>query len=45
LGKSLNLEHTPTIYVVSSKPKGPPFVEVKEPSSDLFKTIDAIKAE
>ncbi len=41
LGKSLNLEHTPTIYVVSSKPKGPPFVEVKEPSSDLFKTQHA----
>jgi protein-disulfide isomerase len=45
LGKSLNLEHTPTVYVVSSKPKGPPFVEVKEPSSELFKTIDAMKAE
>jgi protein-disulfide isomerase len=45
LGKSLQLQHTPTIYVVSSKPKGHPFVEVKEPSSELFQTIDAVKAE
>jgi protein-disulfide isomerase len=45
LGKSLNLEHTPAIYVVSSKPKGHPFVEVKDPGAELFKTIDAVKAE
>jgi protein-disulfide isomerase len=45
LGKSLQLQHTPTIYVVSSKAKGHPFVEVKEPSSELFQTIDAMKAE
>jgi protein-disulfide isomerase len=45
LGKELHLEHTPTIYVVSSKPKGHPFVEVKEPSSELFQSIDAMKAE
>jgi len=45
LGKSLQLQHTPTIYVVSSKSKGHPFVEVKEPSSELFQTIDAMKAE
>jgi protein-disulfide isomerase len=45
LGKSLQLEHTPTIYVVSSKPKGHPFVEVKQPSGELFQTIDAMKAE
>ena len=45
LGKELHLEHTPTIYVVSSKPKGHPFVEVKEPNDQLFQTIDAVKAE
>lgn len=45
LGRSLQLEHTPTIYVVSSKSKGHPFVEVKEPSAELFKSIDAMKAE
>jgi protein-disulfide isomerase len=43
LGKALRLEHTPTIYVVSSNPKGKPFVEVKDPSSELFQTIDAMK--
>jgi protein-disulfide isomerase len=45
LGKELRLEHTPTIYVVSSKPHGHPFVEVKEPSSQLFQSIDAMKTE
>ena len=45
LGKELHLEHTPTIYVVSSKPKGHPFVEVKQPSDELFRSIDAMKAE
>jgi len=45
LGKSLHLEHTPTIYVVSSKSKSHPFVEVKEPSDELFRSIDAMKAE
>jgi protein-disulfide isomerase len=43
LGKALRLEHTPTIYVVSSNPKGKPFIEVREPSSELFQTIDAMK--
>jgi protein-disulfide isomerase len=45
LGRSLHLEHTPTIYVVSSKSKSHPFVEVKEPSDELFRSIDAMKAE
>jgi len=43
LGRALKLDHTPTVYVVSSNPKGRPFVEVKEPSSELFQTIDAMK--
>jgi protein-disulfide isomerase len=45
LGKELHLEHTPTIYVVSSKPNGHPFVEVKQPTDELFRSIDAMKAE
>jgi protein-disulfide isomerase len=45
LGKALQLQHTPTIYVVSSKAKGHPFVEVNQPSDQLFQTIDAMKAE
>jgi protein-disulfide isomerase len=45
LGKTLRLDHTPTVYVVSSKSKSHPFVEVKQPSGELFQTIDAMKAE
>ena len=45
LGKSIHLEHTPTIYVVSSKSKAHPFVEVKQPSDELFRSIDAMKVE
>jgi len=44
LGKALNLEHTPTIYIVNSKSKTHPFVEVNQ-SDQLFQTIDAVKAE
>ncbi len=43
LGAALHLEHTPTIYIVSSNPKNRPFVEVKEPSSELYQMIDAMK--
>lgn len=45
LGKAIRLEHTPTIYVVSSNPKGRPFVEVQKPDQELFQMIDAMKAE
>src|SRR5882672_6710246 len=30
LGKTINLDHTPTIYVVTDKKTGTPFVEVKD---------------
>jgi len=42
LGKSIHLEHTPTIYVVSSRTQGKPFVEVVD-RSQLFQLIDAMK--
>ena len=42
LGKSINLDHTPTIYVVSDKKTGQPYVEVKD-TNQLFATIDAVK--
>jgi len=45
LGKDLHLDHTPTIYVVSSKSKSHPFLEVKQPKDELFQSIDAMKAE
>jgi len=44
LGKSIHLEHTPTIYVVSSKTQGKPFVEVVD-RTQLYQLIDAMKAE
>ena len=42
LGKSINIDHTPTIYVVSDKKTGTPFVEVKD-LGQLYATIDAVK--
>lgn len=44
LGKSVHIDHTPTIYVVSSKTQGKPFVEVVD-RSQLYQLIDAMKAE
>lgn len=44
LGKSINIEHTPTIYVVSNRTQGKPFVEVVD-RTELFQLIDAMKAE
>lgn len=41
LGNRLHLDHTPTIYVVSSHR---PFVEVKD-SSQLFQTVEAMQSE
>jgi protein-disulfide isomerase len=42
LGTSLGLNHTPTIYVVSTKNVGRPFVEVVD-RSQLFNLIDSMK--
>ena len=44
LGKAVHIEHTPTIYVVSNKTQGKPFVEVVD-RSQLFQLIDAMKRE
>ena len=44
LGMSLHLEHTPTIWVVSSKRGGKPYVEVTDPKQ-LYVLIDAMKKE
>jgi len=45
LGKAIKLEHTPTVYIVSSKNPSRPYVEVKEPASQLYSTIDAMMKE
>jgi protein-disulfide isomerase len=42
LGLSLHVEHTPTIWVVSAKRPGKPYVEVTDPNQ-LYATIDAMK--
>jgi len=42
LGNTLGLQHTPTIYVVSSKNASKPFVEVVD-RSQLFQLIDTMK--
>jgi protein-disulfide isomerase len=40
-GKSLNVVHTPTIYVVSNQQQGDPFIEVVD-RSKLFEQIEAM---
>jgi len=42
LGMSLHIDHTPTIWVVSNKRGGKPYVEVTD-TSQLYVTIDAMK--
>jgi hypothetical protein len=42
LGESLHIDHTPTIWVVSSKKGGKPYVEIKD-TTQLYVTIDAMK--
>jgi protein-disulfide isomerase len=44
LGKRVGIQHTPTIYVVSNKTQGKPFVEVVD-RSQLFQLIDAMLKE
>lgn len=43
-GNQLNLQHTPTLYVVSNKHTGTPFVEVVD-RTQLFQLIDTMKKE
>jgi protein-disulfide isomerase len=44
LGTTIGINHTPTIYVVSNKRAGKPFVEVVD-RSQLFALIDSMKKE
>jgi protein-disulfide isomerase len=41
LGKAIKLDHTPTIYIVSSRNPNRPYVEVKD-NSQLYATIDSM---
>ncbi len=40
-GKAIKIDHTPTVYVVSSRNPDKPYVEMKEPSQ-LYSLIDAM---
>jgi protein-disulfide isomerase len=44
VGKAIKLEHTPTVYIVSSRHPDRPYVEMKE-SSQLYALIDAMMKE
>lgn len=44
LGQSINIQHTPTIYVVNNSQTSAPFVEVVD-RSNLFALIDKMKRE
>lgn len=44
LGKAIKLDHTPTVYVVSSRHPDRPYVEMKD-SSQLYTLIDAMMKE
>ncbi len=44
LGMSLHVEHTPTIWIVSNKRNGKPYVEVTD-TNQLYVMIDAMKKE
>lgn len=44
VGTRVGIQHTPTLYVVSNRAQGAPFVEVVD-RSQLFRLIDQMKAE
>lgn len=44
LGRKVGIQHTPTIYVVSSRNPARPFVEVTD-TTQLFQTIEAMQTE
>jgi protein-disulfide isomerase len=44
LGKKINIQHTPTIFVVSSRNPARPFIEVTD-TSQLFQLIEAMQNE
>src|SRR5215469_2401654 len=44
LGTAIKLDHTPTVYIVSSRNPSRPYVEVKD-NSQLYSTIDAMLKE
>jgi len=39
-GKRVGIEHTPTVFIVTSNSKGAPYIEVDHPNQDLYRVID-----
>ncbi|MGC2449168.1 MAG: thioredoxin domain-containing protein [Candidatus Sulfotelmatobacter sp.] len=44
LGQAIKLDHTPTVYIVSSRNPSHPYIEVKD-NNQLYSTIDAMMKE
>ena len=44
LGNAIKIDHTPTVYIVSSRNPNKPYVEVKD-NNQLYSTIDAMMKE
>jgi protein-disulfide isomerase len=42
LGTKIGINHTPTVYIVSTNPNRP-YSEVSKPTEELYQTIDAMK--
>jgi len=42
LGTKIGINHTPTVYIVSTNPSRP-YTEVTKPTEELYQTIDAMK--
>jgi protein-disulfide isomerase len=40
LGKRTGIQHTPTIFIVASTPRGDPYIEVENADKDLYRAID-----
>jgi len=45
LGRSVGINHTPTIFIAMARPDGDSFIEVLNPETDLFQDIDKALAE
>jgi protein-disulfide isomerase len=45
VGQRTGIQHTPTVFIVTSRSKGPSYVEVENIDRDLYRTIDQALAE
>jgi len=45
IGVRLGVDHTPTVFIVTSGSKGPPYIEVQRPAEQLYTAIDQALAD